>query len=91
LAPEEVTGDVMTDLQGRRAIIQGMDTMGRYSRITARVPLSSLHKYSTALRSVSQGKASFSSHFLEYAPVPPNLQEEIIAEHKNLVAEEAHH
>lgn len=91
LAPEEVTGDVMTDLQGRRAIIQGMDTSGRYSRITARIPLASLHKYSTSLRSVSQGKASFSSRFIEYAPVPPNIQEEVISDHKHLVSEEVHH
>ncbi|MBL7942497.1 MAG: elongation factor G [Flavobacteriales bacterium] len=83
-SPNEVTGDVMTDLQGRRAIILGMDAVGRYTKITAKVPASNLYKYTTSLRSVSQGKASFSGRFSEYAPVPPNVQEEVIAEHKHL-------
>jgi len=81
--PEEMTGEVMTDLQSRRGIIQGMDSTGNHTRITARVPLSNLYKYTTALRSVSQGKATFSSRFAEYAPVPPQIQEEVIAAHSH--------
>ena len=87
MAPNEVTGEVIKDLQQRRAIILGMDSTGQNSRITARVPLANLHKYTTTLRSVSQGKASFTSTFAEYAPVPQNVQDEVIEAHKHLSAE----
>lgn len=89
LSPEDQTGEVMKDLQSRRGIILGMDTIGHTTRITARVPLANLHKYTTALRSLTQGKASFTGYFVEYAPVPPALQEEIIAENKHM-HEEVH-
>jgi elongation factor G len=88
LAPEEVTGEIMTDLQGRRGIILGMDVSGHHTRIIAKVPLANLYKYTTALRSVSQGKATFSSRFAEYAAVPPSVQEDVIESHRQLEAEE---
>ena len=88
LAPNDVTGDVIKDLQQRRAVIMGMDSTGQNTRIIARVPLASLHKYTTTLRSITQGKASFTSRFAEYAAVPPTIQEEVIAENKQLVEEE---
>lgn len=78
LVPEEQCGEVMTDLQTRRAIINGMDTVGRYTQIHALIPLGNLHKYTTSLRSLSQGRASYTSSFHEYALVPHNVQEEII-------------
>lgn len=87
-APNEVTGEVIKDLQQRRAIIMGMDSVGQNSRITARVPLANLHKYTTTLRSISQGKASFTSTFAEYAPVPQNVQDEVIAENKHIAEAE---
>jgi elongation factor G len=74
LVPDELMGDVMTDLQTRRSIILGMDSKGHYKVIKAKTPLAELHKYSTALRSVTQGRASFSSRFSEYAPVPMDIQ-----------------
>lgn len=80
--PEEVTGDIMTDLQSRRGIILGMDSAGSHTKITARVPLANLNKYSTALRSASQGRASFSSRFAEYVPVPAAVQEEVVTAHQ---------
>ncbi|MCB0760313.1 MAG: elongation factor G [Flavobacteriales bacterium] len=80
MVPEESAGDVMTDLQSRRAIIHGMDSKGRYSIIRAKVPLANLYKYSTSLRSLTHGMASHKSEFSEYASVPANIQEEIIAE-----------
>ncbi len=83
-APDDVTGDVIKDLQGRRGIILGMDSTGQNTRITARVPQANLYKYTTSLRSITQGKASFTAQFAEYAPVPPALQEEVIAAHKHL-------
>lgn len=82
--PDDQVGEVMKDLQGRRGVILGMDSISHNTRITARVPLSNLHKYSSTLRSLTQGKASFSAHFAEYAPVPPAIQEEVIAEHKHM-------
>jgi elongation factor G len=82
--PDDQVGEVMKDLQGRRGVILGMDSISYNTRITARVPLSNLHKYSSTLRSLTQGKASFSAHFAEYAPVPPAIQEEVIAEHKHM-------
>ena len=85
--PESLMGDVMTDLQSRRSIILGMDSVGSYQQIKARTPLAELHGYSTALRSLTQGRASFSSKFAEFAPVPPNVQEEVIATHKKELEE----
>jgi elongation factor G len=84
LVPDDMVGEVMKDLQGRRGVILGMDSISHNTRITARVPLANLHKYTTTLRSLTQGKASFTGHFVEYAAVPPALQEEIIAEHKHM-------
>lgn len=82
LVPEELMGDVMTDLQTRRAIILGMDTSGGYQVIKARIPLAEMYKYSTTLKSLTQGKASFTSEFAEYAPVPPDIQVKLAEEHK---------
>lgn len=86
--PEEQMGDVMTDLQSRRSIIMGMDSAGNYTKIKARTPLAELHDYSTTLRSITQGRASFVSRFAEFAPVPGNIQETLIAEHKAKAVEE---
>lgn len=83
----EVMGNVMGDLQTRRAIIMGMDTEGHYQVIRARVPLKELHKYSSALRSLTQGKAKFSMSYAEYAPVPSDVQTKLTAEY----AQTAHH
>jgi elongation factor G len=79
---EDQMGEVMTDLQGRRSIIMGMDGAGRYTRIKAKTPLAELYGYSTTLRSLTQGKASFSSKYAEFAPVPGNLQDELVKQHE---------
>jgi elongation factor G len=81
LVPEDLMGDVMTDLQSRRAIIMGMDTSGNYQVIKARVPLAELYKYSTTLKSLTQGRASFSISFAEYGPVPGDIQMKLAEEH----------
>jgi elongation factor G len=80
--PEDLLGDVMTDLQSRRSIIMGMDAAGRYTKIMAKTPLAELYGYSTALRSITQGRASFKSKFAEFAAVPGNLQQELIKQHQ---------
>ncbi|MBS1952353.1 MAG: elongation factor G-like protein [Cytophagales bacterium] len=75
--PEEIMGDVMGDLQTRRALIMGIDTHGNYQVIKARAPLAELDKYSTSLRSISQGRANFTQRFSDYAPVPFDLQNKL--------------
>ena len=80
--PEEMMGSVMTDLQGRRAIIMGMEMQGKYQSIKARVPLAEMYKYSTSLRSLTQGRGTFSSEFVGYELVPQNIQEELIKKNK---------
>ncbi|HHH52782.1 MAG TPA: elongation factor G [Bacteroidetes bacterium] len=82
LTPEESMGDIMSDLQTRRAIIQGMDSEGHYQKIIAKVPLAELYRYSSTLRSLSQGRAKFSRKFSEYSPVPHELQQSLINEYK---------
>ncbi len=75
-------GDVVTDLQSRRAIILGMDSIGTYQVIKAKTPLAELDKYSTSLRSITQGRGSFSGKFTEYAPVPSDIQKKLGEEYK---------
>ncbi|MGB0807257.1 MAG: elongation factor G [Salibacteraceae bacterium] len=77
LAPEDVVGDVMTDLQTRRAIIMGIESKGRNQAIQANIPLAEMNKYSTKLRSITHGMASFNSEFLNYAPVPKDVQQKL--------------
>jgi elongation factor G len=78
--PEEIMGDVMGDLQTRRALILGIDTSGNYQVIKARAPLAELDKYSTALRSLSQGRASFTQQLADYVAVPFDLQQRLARE-----------
>ncbi len=80
--PEEMMGNVMTDLQGRRAIIMGMETAGKYQKINARVPLAEMYRYSTTLRSLTQGRGTYTSEFYGYELVPQNIQEELIKQNK---------
>jgi elongation factor G len=82
LCSDEVMGDVMGDLQTRRAIIMGMGAEGHYQKIIAKVPLAELYQYSSTLRSISQGRAKFSRKFAEYAAVPPDVQQKLIADYK---------
>lgn len=82
LVPDDVMGDVMSDMQTRRAIIQGIDSDGHYQKIISKVPLAELYKYSSALRSISQGRAKHTRKFVEYAPVPFDLQQQLISAHQ---------
>ncbi|HNI45116.1 MAG TPA: elongation factor G, partial [Chitinophagales bacterium] len=87
LCSGDTTGDVMGDLQTRRAIIMGMETEGHYQKITARVPLSELYKYASTLRSISQGRAKHRQRFAEYSTVPAEIQQKLIESY----AKESHH
>ena len=81
--PEEMVGNVMTDLQSRRSIIQGFDTNDKYQILKCMTPVAELYGYSTDLRSLTQGRATFSSVFSSYQPVPHNIQEELIKKSSN--------
>ena len=78
LVPGDRMGDVMSDLQGRRAIVQGMSSEAGFQKITAKVPLAEMNKYSTALSSITGGRAMYSMKFLDYEQVPGNVQEELL-------------
>lgn len=82
LCLDDVMGDIMSDLQTRRAIIMGMDSDGHYQKIKARVPLSEMHNYSSTLRSLTQGKAKFSMRMNEYSPVSPDIQQKLLHEYQ---------
>jgi elongation factor G len=78
LCEDAYTGDVMGDLQTRRAIIQGMDTDGHYQKIISEVPLAELKDYGSTLRSLTQGKAKFKLEFSSYQLVPAHVQESLV-------------
>jgi len=78
--PEDLMGNVMTDLQSRRSIIMGMDSDGKHQIIKAKVPLAEMYRYSTSLRSQTQGRATFKTEFASFEPVPQNIQKELIKE-----------
>jgi len=86
LCSEDVMGEVMGDLQTRRAIIQGMGVQGHYQKISAKVPLQELYKYSSSLRSFTQGRAKFTQRFAEYQAVPHDLQQKLIKAHEEDLA-----
>jgi len=77
--PEEHMGDVLSDLNTRRAQVLGMDQVGDNSVITARVPLAEMQRYVSDLRSITQGRGVFSLEYSHYTTVPAHLTEEIIA------------
>ncbi len=78
LTPSDVMGDVMSDLQGRRAIIMGMASEKGFEKITAKVPLKEMSSYSTALSSITGGRSSFSMKFASYELVPSDVQEKLL-------------
>ena len=78
LVPSDKMGDVMSDLQGRRAIIMGMESEKGFEKITARVPLKEMSTYSTALSSITGGRSSFSMKFASYELVPSDVQEKLL-------------
>ena len=78
LVPSDKMGDVMSDLQGRRAIIMGMESESGFEKITAKVPLKEMSSYSTALSSITGGRSSFSMKFASYELVPGDVQEKLL-------------
>ncbi len=86
--PSDRMGDVMSDLQGRRAIVQGMSSEKGFEKITAKVPLAEMNKYSTSLSSLTNGRAMFSMAFAEYAQVPGDVQEQLLKAYEEEQEEE---
>jgi len=86
--PGDRMGDVMSDLQGRRAIIQGMSSEKGFEKIMVRVPLAEMGNYSTALRSLTGGRAMYNMKFSEYQQVPPDVQEALLKEYAQQDSEE---
>ena len=80
--PSDFMGDVMSDLQGRRALIMGMDSEAGYQKLQAKIPLKELASYSISLSSITGGRASFTTKFASYELVPNDIQQQLIKEHE---------
>ena len=89
VVPEHNMGDVLGDLNTRRARVQGMDQDGGKSTITAEVPMAEVQRYATDLRSITGGRGVYSLEFLRYDMVPNHLAQNIIAAHKRELKGEA--
>ena len=81
MVPGDVMGDVMSDLQGRRAIIMGMSSDNGFEKISARVPLKEMSSYSTALSSITGGRSAFTMKFASYELVPSDVQDKLLKEY----------
>ena len=80
--PSEYMGDVMGDLQGRRAMIMGMNSERGYEKLMAKVPLKEMSNYSTSLSSITGGRASFTMKFASYELVPTDVQDKLLKEYE---------
>ncbi len=78
MVPGDCVGDVMSDLQNRRGIMEGMSTEKGFQVLKARVPLAELYRYSTTLSSLTSGRATFTQEFLEYQQVPADVQDKLL-------------
>lgn len=81
MVPGDVMGDVMSDLQGRRAIIMGMESDNGFEKIIAKVPLKEMGSYSTALSSITGGRSAFTMKFSSYELVPSDVQEKLLKDY----------
>jgi elongation factor G len=88
VVPEEYMGDVMGDLSGRRGKIQGMEADGHFQKVKATIPMSELHKYSTILRSMTQGRGIYRTKFSHYDEMPKELAEKVVAASEKAKTEE---
>jgi elongation factor G len=86
--PVENMGDVMGDLNGRRARVGSMNSEGKRGRITAAVPMKEILRYANVLRSITSGRGSFTMRFDRYEEAPPNVQDEVAASYKSVEEED---
>lgn len=82
LVPSDRMGDVMSDLQGRRAMIEGMSSEKGFEKLKARVPLAEMAKYSTALSSLTNGRATYTMKLAKYEAVPGEVQDKLLKEYE---------
>jgi elongation factor G len=82
LVPADAMGDVMSDLQNRRAVIEGMSSDKGFEVLKARLPLAEMNKYATTLSSLSSGRATFTMTFAEYQQVPAEVQDKLLKEYE---------
>ncbi|MEN2984063.1 MAG: elongation factor G [Dictyoglomaceae bacterium] len=87
-APDNYTGDIISDLNGRRGKVLQIDSIGKLQTIKALVPLAEMLRYSSTLKSITQGRGSYTMKFSHYEEVPTKIQEEIIAKAKPKLEEE---
>ncbi len=88
LVPSDKMGDVMSDMQNRRAMIEGMSSEGGLDRLQARVPLAELYRYSTTLSSLTNGRATYTMKFASYEQVPSDVQEKLLKAYADTDADE---
>lgn len=88
-SPDELTGSVIGDLQTRRAVVEGMDKEGHFTKIIAKVPLAEMNDYCSSLRSITQGRAKFKMRFYEYSAVPFEIQKKLQEDYSKMAREEA--
>lgn len=86
--PSDRMGDVMTDLQGRRAMVMGMDSDGSYQTVFAKVPLAEMNRYATVLSSLTSGRAAYGMSFSDYSQVPTDVQSELLKAYESTHAQE---
>ena len=82
MVPSDYMGDVMSDLQNRRAMIEGMSSEKGFEVLKARVPLAELNKYSTTLSSLTSGRATFTMTYAEFQQVPAEVQDKLLKEYE---------
>ena len=88
LVPSDIMGDVMSDINGRRGMVLGMEAEKGFTRLKALVPLKEMSSYSTTLSSLTGGRATFTMHFKSYELVPADVQDKLIKEYAAQQAEE---
>jgi elongation factor G len=88
MVPEDMMGNVMTDLQGRRGMIMGMDSKGKNQNIRAKVPGAEMARYATTLSSITSGRGVFNMKFDQYQQVPTDVQERLLKEYEEASKEE---
>ena len=80
--PDEQVGAVISDIQTRLGIVEGIDSEGHFQKIIAKVPLAQMYQYSSSLRGMTQGRARFAMEFVDYAPVAYDIQQKLMEAHK---------
>lgn len=87
--PDELTGNIMGDIQMRRGMVEGIDAEGHFTVVKAMVPHAEMHQFASSLRSISQGRARFKMKFHHYAPVSAELQRKLAEAYKKEAVEMA--